>query len=228
MATNLLYNNDCLDVLKGIPDGTIDLIATDPPYKTTARGNHGNAGGMFKKDLNKKGMVFNHNSITPDQYASEFYRVLKEDSHCYVMTNHVNLISMLNEFTNAGFHFIKSLIWNKKNKIMGQYYMSQFEYILFFRKSKAKQINNCGTSDILEVANKKQKDTGGNNLHDTEKPVELMRILVENSSREGELVLDPFMGIGATGVACKQLNRNFIGVELDPQYFEIAKHRIED
>lgn len=187
MATNLLYNNDCLDVLKGIPDGTIDLIATDPPYKTTARGNHGNAGGMFKKDLNKKGMVFNHNSITPDQYASEFYRVLKEDSHCYVMTNHVNLISMLNEFTNAGFHFIKSLIWNKK-----------------------------------------QKDTNGNNLHDTEKPVELMRILVENSSRERELVLDPFMGIGATGVACKQLNRNFIGVELDPQYFEIAKHRIED
>ena len=56
----------------------------------------------------------------------------------------------------------------------------------------------------------------------------MRRILVENSSRERELVLDPFMGIGATGVACKQLNRNFIGVELDPQYFEIAKHRIED
>lgn len=110
------------------------------------------------------------------------------------MTNHINLIDMLNTFTNCGFHFIKSLIWNKGNKIMGQYYMSQFEYILFFRKGKGKKINNCGTSDILSVKNIKTKDNNNNNLHDTEKPVELMKILIENSSNENYLIIDYING----------------------------------
>lgn len=135
---------------------------------------------------------------------------------------------MLNTFTANGFHFIKSLIWDKKNKIMGQYYMSQFEYILFFRKGKGKKINHCGTSDILSIPNKKTKGTDGKNIHDTEKPIELMQILVENSSQIGDLVIDPFMGIGSTGIACKNTNRRFCGVEIDKKYFEIAKSRIEN
>lgn len=217
---------DCLEVLKSMPSESIDLIVTDPPYKTTSRGNAGNSGGMLQKEINKKGQVFNFNDIDCKKYASEFYRVLKDGSHCYIMTNHINLIHILNTFTANGFHFIKSLIWDKGNKIMGQYYMSQFEYILFFRKGKGIKINNCGTSDILSVPNKKLKDTNGKNLHDTEKPVDLMKILIENSSAENELVLDPFMGIGSTGIACMNTNRNFIGIELDQKYFEIAKERI--
>ena len=130
---------------------------------------------------------------------------------------------MLNTFTSCGFHFIKSLIWDKGNKIMGTFYMSQFEYILFFRKGRGVKINNCGTSDVLPFANKKTKGADGKNLHDTEKPVDLMKVLVSNSSKEGDVVMDCFMGIGATGVACKELNRNFIGCEIDPKYFEIAK-----
>ena len=105
--------------------------------------------------------------------------------------------------------------------------MSQFEYILFFRKGKGKKINNCGTADILNVPNKKTKDENGKNLHDTEKPVELMKILVENSSQENEIVLDPFMGIGSTGMACKELRRHFLGIEIDEKYFNIAKERID-
>ena len=70
------------------------------------------------------------------------------------------------------------------------------------------------------------KHANGKNLHDTEKPVDLMKILVENSSDEGDVVLDPFMGIGSTGIACKKLNRNFMGIELDEKYFNIAKERI--
>lgn len=106
--------------------------------------------------------------------------------------------------------------------------MSQFEYILFFRKGKGVQINNCGTSDILSIPNKKQKGEDGKNLHDTEKPVGLMKILVENSSKENGIVLDPFMGIGATGVEALNSSRSFIGVELDEKYFNIAKERIEN
>ena len=210
-----LINGDCLNTLKNIPNESIDLIVTDPPYLTTSRGNSGNSGGMLQKDINKKGKVFTYNNINCKEYAPECYRLLKDGSHCYVMTNHINLIDMLNTFTDVGFHFIKSLIWNKGNKIMGQYYMSQYEYILFIRKGKGKKINNCGTSDILSISNKKTKDKDGKNIHDTEKPVELMEVLVNNSSQENELVLDPFMGVGSTGLACIKNNRNFIGVEID-------------
>ena len=223
-----LIHGDCLETLKRMPNESIDLIVTDPPYPVTARGSAGNSGGMLQKDINKKGKVFTHNSIDCEEYAPEFYRILKDGSHCYVMTNHVNLIHMLNTFTDNGFHFIKSLVWDKGNKIMGQYYMSQFEYILFFRKGKGVKINNCGTSDIISVPNKKTKGEDGKNLHDTEKPVGLMNVLIENSSSEGGLVLDPFMGIGAAGVSAVGLKRNFICIELDDNYFEIAKSRIEN
>ena len=223
-----LINGNCLDTLKNIPNESIDLIVTDPPYPTTSRGNAGNSGGMLQKDINKKGKVFTYNNINCKEYAPEFYRLLKDGSHCYVMTNHINLIDMLNTFTDVGFHFIKSLIWNKGNKIMGQYYMSQYEYILFFRKGKGKKINNCGTSDILSIPNKKTKDKDGKNIHDTEKPIELMEVLVNNSSQENELIIDPFMGVGSTGIACIKNNRNFIGIEIDENYFNIAKSRLEE
>ena len=222
-----IYNENCLDVFKTIPDESIDLIATDPPYPVMARGNNGNSGGMFLKKINMDGKVFEHNDINVSEYAPEFFRVLKDGSHLYVMTNHINLIEMLNTFTKVGFHFIKSLIWDKGNKIMGQFYMSQFEYILFFRKGFGKKINNCGTSDILSIPNDKTKASDGSNYHDTEKPVELFKILIENSTQKGEVVMDPFMGIGGCGVACKQIGRSFIGCEIDKKYFDVAKNRIE-
>lgn len=217
------FLGDCLEIMKKIPEKSIDLIVTDPPYKTTCRGNAGSSGGMFQKDINKRGRVFSYNDIKTESYAELFYKVLKDGSHCYIMTNHVNLIDMLKKFTDAGFHFIKCLIWDKHKKIMGQYYMSQFEYILFFRKGKGIKINNCSTSDILSIPIKKLKDEDGKNLHDTEKPVKLMKILIENSSNENEIVLDPFAGIASTGIACKKLNRKFVGIEIDEKYYKIGK-----
>jgi site-specific DNA-methyltransferase (adenine-specific) len=224
--TNIIYNKDCMEVLKSLPNDSIDLIATDPPYKVMARGSAGNAGGMLQKQINKSGNVFTHNSIDCEEYGPEFYRVLKDGSHLYVMTNHINLIHMLNTFTDIGFHFIKSLIWDKGNKIMGQFYMSQFEYILFFRKGRGIRINNCGTSDIISIPNIKMKKDNGENYHDTEKPTELMRILIENSTKEGDIVFEPFMGVGSTVVAAKNSNRKYIGCELDKEYFKVCENRL--
>ena len=129
-----LILGDCLEVMKDISDNSIDLILTDPPYKVTSRGNAGNSGGMLQKEINIKGQVFEHNDIEMKDYIPELYRILKEDSHCYMMTNHINLYEMLTITQQVGFHFTKCLIWNKGNKIMGQAYMSQFEYILFLTK----------------------------------------------------------------------------------------------
>lgn len=227
MEVNKIYNTNSIDFMKGIPSDSIDLVVTDPPYKITARGNAGNSGGMMQQKLSMQGKIFTHNDIKPSDYIPELYRILKDGSHCYIMTNHVNLHEMLNVAKESGFHFIKSLIWNKGNKIMGQYYMSQFEYILFFRKGKGKKINKCGTSDILNVPNKKTKGEDGKNIHDTEKPVELMKILIENSSQENEIVFEPFMGVGATVIACKELSRQYIACEIDERYFNIAQERIK-
>ena len=225
---NKIYLGDCLEVMKDIDDGSIDAIITDPPYPTTARGCAGNSGGMLQKDINKKGKVFENNDTHVKVWGEKLYQILKDTGHCYIMTNHKNLQEYLNVLTNIGFHFVKSLIWDKGNKIMGQYYMSQFEYILFFRKGAGVKINNCGTSDILSIPNKKTKNDEGKNLHDTEKPVELMKILIENSSNQNETVLDPFMGVGAACIACINTNRNFIGIEKDETYFKIAQKRIDE
>lgn len=217
---------DCIELMKEIPDESIDLIVTDPPYKITSRGNGGNSGGMFQKKIVNKGQVFNNNDISIKDYLGEFYRMLKPQTNCYIMTNNKNITEFLIAVKDSDFHFIKNLVWVKDNKIMGQSYMSQFEYIIFLRKGPHKKINNCGDSDVLTFPNKKLKDENGKTIHDTEKPVGLMKVLIDNSSQPDDLVLDPFMGIGSTGVACINTNRNFIGYELDTHYFTIAKERL--
>lgn len=230
----VIFNEDALDVMDYMikNDVFVDMIFTDPPYKTTSRGSAGNSGGMLQKEINRKGQVFKHNNIKIEDYLPKFYELLKETGHCYIMTNHKNLTHFLNVIDTwkaddgGKFHFIKSLIWDKGNKIMGQYYMSQFEYILFLRKNGAVKINNCGTSDLLSIPNKKTKGEDGKNIHDTEKPVDLCRILIENSSNKDEIVFDPFMGVGGAGVACIETGRKFYGCELDERYFGIAKERI--
>ena len=130
-----IYNADAIKIMREMGDNSIDLIIIDPPYKTTKRGisKKTTTGGLVRSELGKQGKIFKYNDIKPQEYIPELYRVLKEGSHCYIMTNHVNLQEMINVATESGFHFIKCLIWDKGNKIMGQCYMSQFEYILFLR-----------------------------------------------------------------------------------------------
>lgn len=224
---NKILNQDCLIGIKEIEDNSVDLICTDPPYKMTSRGCHGNTGGMLAKKITMKGQVFNHNDCNVKDWMPQVFRVLKNGSHCYIMCNHINLIEYLNVATECGFHFIKSLIWDKQTKIMGRAYMSQFEYILFFRKGAFKKVNNCGVSDIISIRNTKPKDEDGKNLHDTSKPIELMELLIKQSTNVGDLVMDPFMGIGSTAIACKNLDRDYFGFELDEHYFNIAQKRIE-
>ena len=158
---NKILNVDCMEVLKSLPSNSIDLLLTDPAYLVTSRGNAGNSGGMLQKDINKSGKVFEYNFLDISEWLPECYRVLKDASHCYIMCNHINLFNFIDIAQKVGFHFIKSLIWDKGNKIMGTAYMNSFEYILFFRKGAFKPINECGTSDILRVTNKKTKWGGG-------------------------------------------------------------------
>jgi site-specific DNA-methyltransferase (adenine-specific) len=229
---NKLYQGDCLEVMdKLIADGVkVDAIITDPPYELTARGSHGTMGGDFWKDKKtKSGKVFDSGYVEIADWINRVYALLKDGTHFYVMCNDKNLLKYLQAIDRSDFKFVKTIIWEKPNKICGRWYMTQKETIILARKGKARPINNAGTSDILHTPNfKKIKLENGKNAHDTEKPVELMEVLVANSSNGYEIILDPFMGSGTTGVACKNLNRNFIGIELDEKYFKIAEDRINE
>lgn len=220
-----LHNADCLDIFNILQNNSIDLIVTDPPYKIQPHGTH-ILSGMFNLDEAGKGKLFKDTEINLYEYAKEFKRVLKDNCHCYVMCNDYNLQNFLNTFISAGFNFSRAVIWNKCNKIYTSVYHTQHEYILIFNTGM-RLINKLGTPSILSIPNIKLKNNNVN-LHNTEKPVDLMKILIENSSNIDEVVLDPFMGIGSTGVACKLLNRSFIGVEIDKNYYEIASKRINN
>lgn len=238
-----LYNADCLEVLKNIPDNSIDLVVTDCPYHIVQGGCSNNtvtfkamSGIMNKqrcsqaeeKEFVKAGKIFKHNEIEFKDWLPEIYRVLKQNSHCYIMINGRNLKELqvcaesISKKKKDNFQFVNLLAWKKNNMTPNKYYMQQLEFILLLRKGKARNINNMGTSNCLEIPN-----IIGKKKHPTEKPVDLMQIFIENSSNVGDTVLDLFMGAGSTGVACINTNRNFIGIEIDKEYFDIAKQRIE-
>lgn len=229
----MLYNEDCLKIFKEIKDESVDLCVTDCPYKIISGGctktafNIKDTGGILNKrgevsDNVKKGKLFDHNDIKFSDWLPELYRIMKPETHIYIMINARNLKDLQTEAEKVGFKFQNLLVWDKGNAVVNRYYLNAFELILMLRKGPAKNINEMGTPNLLRIPN-----IIGNKEHPTEKPVELMEVLINNSSKEGDIVIDPFMGVGATGVACKNLNRNFIGIEIDKKYFDIAKNRIE-
>lgn len=171
----------------------------------------------------KQGKLFKHNDIKFSEWLPELYRVMKFGTHIYIYINARNLKDLQQDAENVGFKYQQIIIWKKNNATPNKYYLNNYEMILMLRKGKAKNIKNMGTKNILEVDN----ILGGLKTHPTEKPVELNKILIENSSNENDKVLDLFMGTGSTGVACKELNRNFIGIEIDEKYFNIAKNRLK-
>ena len=229
-----LYNDDCLNVLKNIESESIDLVVTDCPYHIVTGGctniprrdevsgifNHRNA--FIREDV-KSGKLFENNDIEFKDWLPDVYRVLKQGTHCYIMINARNLKDLQTEAEKVGFEFQNILIWYKQNATPNRYYLNAYEMILMLKKGSARNINNMGIKNVLEVANILDGKT-----QPTEKPVRLNEILIANSSNKGDIVLDPFMGTGSCGVAAKNLNRDFIGIEIDKKYFDIAKDRIEN
>lgn len=221
-----LFQGDCLEIMKTIPNESIDLIVTDPPYRTISGGHNApkNISGYSNSVLYKNdGKIFKHNDIKHYDWLKESYRVLKNNSHIYIMTNLLNLFTLKKIAEDVGFKLHNLLVWEKNTCNANRWYMKNCEYILFMRKGKAKPINNASSKTVHKYNN-----IVGNKLHPTEKPIELMQLYVENSSNENDLILDPFMGSGSTGVVCVNTNRRFIGIEKDEEYYEIARRRIKE
>ena len=233
-----LKQGDCLELIRSIGDNSIDCAVIDPPYKIVAGGCRkvakNECSGIFNKrrESNKRtdwveevrtGKMFKHNDIKFEHWLPELYRVMADKSHTYLMINSRNLAELQNKAELAGFKFQNLLIWDKGNVTPNRYYMQGYECILMLRKGGAKTIVNKGTSNILRVPN-----IIGNKKHPSEKPVELLEIMITNSTHEGDIVFDMFMGSGSTGVAAVKTNRRFIGFELDDKYFGIADKQINE
>jgi len=236
LVSTTLYHGDCLVELNNIKSESIDLIVTDPPYKIISGGcriadlGDEPSGILTHRQNNKRldwvddvrtGKMFKENDIKFSQWIPHIFRVLKNGTHFYVMVNDRNMQEMLNVCIENKFKLVNILTWKKNNCTPNRWYMKNTEFILMFRKGKARNINNLGSKTCIEVDN-----IIGNKTHPTEKPILLLKILIENSSQKLETVLDPFMGTGSTGVACINTNRNFIGIEKDEKYFKIAEKRI--
>lgn len=219
-----LRKGDCLEVMKTIKSGSIDAIITDPPYKVITGGRKNGKNHKRPKGILNENKELMENIPSFKDWLVECYRVMKNGSHGYCMTNTKNLIKISQEIENVGFKIHNFLVWQKNNCTPSQYYMKNCEYTVFFRKGKAKYINNIGRSKTVHSFD----NIIGNKQHPTQKPVDLMEFFVGNSTKENEIILDPFMGSGSTMLACKNLNRNGVGIEMDENYFNIAKQRIEE
>ena len=241
---------DCLDILKQLPDKCVDLVCTDCPYRIIsggrATGTYGNlrqdapkgvlfrgCGRCAKKwetagqlDENyenvKSGKMFDNNDIKFEQWLPEIYRVLKDNTHCYIMVNGRNLAELQKQAEKVGFVYQNLLVWEKGNATPNKFYLNACEFILMLRKGGERWISDMGTKTILKVPNQI-----GDKYHPTEKPVGLMEILIANSTNENDIVLEPFAGSGATCIAARNLKRRFIGIEIDETYCATANKRLE-
>lgn len=226
---NRIICADCLDILKQLPDKCVDLVCTDCPYHLAHNGAGGRcakkwktAGQLKNYENVKAGKMFANNDIEFEDWLPEMYRVLKDNTHCYIMINGRNLAELQKQAEKVGFKFQNLLVWKKNTATPNKFYMQCCEFILMLRKGNERWINNMGQKNLLEVVNQT-----GNKPHPTAKPIELMEVLISNSTDESNIVLEPFAGAGSTCIAAKNLNRRFIGIEIDEEYAKIANERLE-
>jgi site-specific DNA-methyltransferase (adenine-specific) len=215
-----LYLGDALDVLWDL-ERQADLLVTDPPYRLTSGGNRVGAmsGKMSAANYDNGGLLMD--VVEWGDIGGPIYRALAPDADAYVMCDDKNLFAAHAGFLGAGFRFHSLLTWDKIVPTRTRYYMKDSEFTLYLWKGRARDIFYGGEKRITRMARPK------NAVHPTQKPVELMARYISNSSRAGDLVLDPFMGSGTTLVAAANLGRRAIGIEKNPDHFEAACARVQ-
>ena len=230
MVTNniSLFNGDSLEIMKTL-DIKVDAIITDPPYNISKKNNfstltnakrHGLDFGVWDKDFD----LFSWIDIAD--------KLLKNGGNIVIFNSFLNIGNIAKYLELKGYA-IKDLIrWVKSNPMprnMKSRYASDYELAIWCVKGNKKWCFNNRTSKYLRpeivcpVVGGREKVK-----HPTQKPVRLMEEIIKVLSNENDLILDPFTGSGSTGIACKNLNRKFVGIELEKKYFQIAKQRILD
>lgn len=214
-----ITQGDAIEWLRSLADCSIDLVITDPAYESLEK--HRAQGTSTRLKISK-GSSNEWFPIFPNtrfaEFFAEVFRVLKKNSHFYMMCDQETMFVAKPLAEAAGFKFWKFLIWDKVTIGMGYHYRARHELVLFFEKGKRK-LNDLGIADVLAF---KRIYNG----FPTEKPVDLSRVLVQQSSLEGDVVADPFMGSGSVGVAALLSRRRFFGNDLTPASLSAARARL--
>lgn len=217
-----LYCGDAKEIIPAlVADGVrVDGVVCDPPYLLTSGG--AAAGGLHERiggDGYDNGGHLVACDIDWPNIMALFFSIM-ERGHAYVMANNRNVQPMLNAAQSAGFGFHNLLVWDKVTATPNRWYMKNCEFTGLFYKGKAQAINECGSMSLIRYPHKDESN------HPTEKPVALMEHYITNSTQPGQVILDPFMGSGSTGVAAVRAGRKFIGIELDEGHYQTALDRI--
>ena len=243
IVPNNIYHGDAYELIKQLPDNSVDLIITDPPYEYV-NGGGGGCFGIKKKGYHKEYLKVskNHNSINKRKLSSryeishlttgldysildDFVRIMKKINIYIFCTKHM-IQDLMNYFINKDCNF-DVLVWCKTNPLptSNNTYHNDTEYILFFRDKGVKVFGDY-TTKFKYYLSSINIDDKKNFSHPTIKPLDLVKRYILNSSSENDVVLDPFLGSGTTAVAAKELGRRYIGFEIDKDYFKIAKDRL--
>lgn len=223
-----LYQGDCLNIIKNI--GMVNCIITDIPYNISKKNN-------FKTMKDRTG----RNGIDFGEWDKEFeeknliqFIPLIKSGGSFVLFHSFEQFGKLKEiFENNGLVFKDKIIWEKTNPMprnRDRRYISNIEILSWYVKPKNKWTFNRQNEKYEGSVLRYPSESGGGfkRFHPTQKNLKMMEYLIKLHTNENDLILDPFMGSGSTGVACMNLNRKFIGIELDENYFNIAKDRIEE
>lgn len=207
-----LTNLDAIEALKEIQSASIDCIVTDYAYESLEK--HRKVGTTTRL-TNAWFSIFPN--IRIDELMFELFRVLKNNRHCYMYCDSETMFLLKPAGEKVGFKFWKPIVWDKESIGMGYHYRGQCEFVLFFEKGKRK-LNNLGVSDVLPFKRIR-------NGYPTEKPVELSKIFIANSTIQRELVLDPFCGSGSVGEAALSIDRRFYGNDISLDAVNITRKR---
>ncbi|MBU0509172.1 site-specific DNA-methyltransferase [bacterium] len=214
---------DCFEEMRKLPDECVDLVLTDPPYGIDYQSNRRVARPKLPKFDNDAALGW------LEEWVDEVYRVLKPDRHFYCFTRFDTYPEFYRQIARR-FKIKNCLIWHKNNHGSGDLdgaYAPQYEMIVFAVKGK-RALNGTRESDVLPCDNV----PSAFRRHATQKPVELLRQLIEKSTEPGEVVLDPFSGTGSTGLACLDVERHrgdrqerkFVLLEINREFVEQGRH----
>lgn len=244
---NTIVQGDCIENLKKIPDESIDVIFADPPYFMQTEGEllrtNGDKFAGVDDEWDKFANFQDYDTFC-EQWLRECKRVLKKDGSIWVIGSFQNIYRIGYIMQNLGFWILNDVIWNKPNPVpnfAGTRLCNAHETLLWCSKGKKNKFTfNYKTMKYLNqdkqersiwdiplcTGNERLKDVNGNKVHSTQKPEKLLYKVILTSTKPNAIILDPFFGTGTTGAVAKRLGRNYIGLEREQKYIDVAQQRL--
>lgn len=219
----MIHNSNCLDFMSKMENNSIDCIVTDPPYLINYRTKHRKDkthrfNFTIKNDSNEEFII---------KYMQECFRILKDNKAMFMFCSSHHVGWFKEQIENVGFNWKNTIVWVKNNWTAGDLQGGlgkQYECIILAHKGRCLRTNDHRYSDVWFF----DKVVGKEQLHQNQKPVDLLERCLELYTVENDIVFDGCMGVGSTGVACKNLNRQFIGVEIEKDFFDLAQKRLDN